>query len=33
MDYRLTGPDPGKKAGFEWIRFEAEVSWHSSTPR
>jgi hypothetical protein len=33
LDYRLTGLDPGKKAGFEWIRFEVELSWPSSTAR
>jgi hypothetical protein len=32
LDYRLTDPDPGEKAGFEWLRFEAELSWPASTP-
>jgi hypothetical protein len=32
LDYRLTDLNPGKKAAFEWLRFEAELSWPASTP-
>jgi hypothetical protein len=30
LDYRLTGLEPGRRAGLEWMRFEVELIWTSA---
>ncbi len=30
LDYRLKDLEPGKQAGFEWMRFKLEISWRQA---